>query len=304
MLPIRVLNRVLKKMVRDSFSDFDDLPALRIHFGDQDSKFSFMDRFHRMQREDTQISEIPVQWVRVKKSRPDHILLYLHGGAFFMKTPTLHGQLLARICNRVGFTGLMPDYRLAPEYTFPKPLDDCLASYIWLLDNGYDPSRIVIGGDSAGGSLTMGLLMEIKSHQLPMPQCAFMLSPALRLSPEEETPETDSRIENIEKDVVLPTDAIRKFQDALVPNGDFSHPIFNLHQADFNGLPPLHFQTGTTEILRDDSVIAAKMAEETGIMTELIIWPDHPHVFMIFPFAQNSLKPIRMIAKFINSHVG
>jgi acetyl esterase/lipase len=303
MLPNPILNRILRKKVLEQFAEYDDLLVMRDHFIEEDRKFSFLERFHRMQREDVVINDVPSQWIKVKRSREDHVLLYLHGGAFCLKTPSLHGQMLARICNRIGFTGLMPDYRLTPENTFPEPLDDCMTAYKWLLDEGYDPAKIVIGGDSAGGSLTMALLMEIKDNDLPMPKCSFLLSPALRLSPEDDTPASDSRIENADSDVILPTPVVRKFQNALMPSRDFSHPIFNILNADFAGLPPLHFQAGTTEILRDDSVLAAKRSEDAGIETELILWPDHPHVFMIFPFAQNAIRSVRMIANFINTYI-
>ena len=110
-----------------------------------------------VKREPVLAETVPATWIDVKGARRDHVVLYLHGGAFITETPQFHGALLARICQQSRTRGLMPSYRLAPEHRYPAALDDCLASYRWLLAQGYAAERIVVAGDSAGGNLTLAL---------------------------------------------------------------------------------------------------------------------------------------------------
>ena len=119
----------------------------------------------------------PATWVDVQGARADQVVLYLHGGAFVAETPLFHAALLARICREAGARGLMLSYRLAPEHPYPAALDDCMAAYGWLLAQGFEAGRIVVAGDSAGGNLTLALLLRARDEGLAMPAGAVALSP-------------------------------------------------------------------------------------------------------------------------------
>ena len=99
MITVRLFNQLMRKIVLQKFGDFDDLILMREHFLTQDARFSNLDRFHNLTRDEKELNGVPSEWIRVPNSRPDHIILYLHGGAFCLKTPSLHGQMLARICS-------------------------------------------------------------------------------------------------------------------------------------------------------------------------------------------------------------
>ena len=122
---------------------------------------------------------VPAEWVGVRESHSERVLLYLHGGSFAFRFPNAHAALAARICRRLGTRALIPDYRLAPEHPFPAAPDDCETAYRWLLESGVNPCNIVIAGDSAGGNLALVTLQRARTAQLPLPACAVLLSPAL-----------------------------------------------------------------------------------------------------------------------------
>jgi len=145
-----------------------------------------MDTFVKFQRipEGTVIDPItingmPAEWVRARDSRQECAVLYLHGGAFVMGSPMTHRELAARFSAETGTGLLVLDYRLAPEHPFPAAIEDAIAAYDWLLGRGYASEQVAIGGDSAGGSLTVQSLLALKGDGKPMPAAGFCMSPPL-----------------------------------------------------------------------------------------------------------------------------
>ena len=96
--------------------------------------------------------------------------------------PNAHTGMVSRLCRNANAKALMTYYRLAPEHPFPACLEDAVLAYRWLLRQGIAPDRIIIAGDSAGGGLTLSTLLALKERKLPMPACAYMLSPLLDVS--------------------------------------------------------------------------------------------------------------------------
>src|SRR5690349_24523807 len=105
--------------------------------------------------EPAKMGGIPGEWVRARRTRNDAALLYLHGGGYVIGSPKSHRHLAAALARAAGVRALSLDYRLAPEHPFPAGLEDAVAAYRWLLDQGLAPARIVVAGDSAGGGLTV-----------------------------------------------------------------------------------------------------------------------------------------------------
>ena len=98
------------------------------------------------------------------------VILWLHGGGFIIPASNVaHLRLLALLAKGLGASGFLPDYRIAPYNQFPHSLDDCERAYMGLLEAGYDASKIMIGGDSAGGNLALGTLQRIRKAGAPMP---------------------------------------------------------------------------------------------------------------------------------------
>ena len=123
-----------------------------------------------------------VEWYRPENARSGKILLYLHGGAFVLGSCDSHRKLVTQIARAGRIDAVMPEYRLAPEHPYPAGLQDCIGVYRALLDYGYNPKNIVVAGDSAGGGLTMSLMLELRHNGVPLPGAAVLLSPFLDLT--------------------------------------------------------------------------------------------------------------------------
>ena len=237
----------------------------------------------------------PATWVDVKGARHDRVVLYLHGGAFIAETPVFHGALLARICRESHARGLMVSYRLAPEHLYPAALDDCMAAYRWLLERGFEASRIVVAGDSAGGNLTLALLLRARDEGLPLPAGAVALSPVTDL-----TFSGDSLRRNDGVDDMFSADLMDALVPAYLPQRDLcTHPYVSPLFGDYTGMPPLLLIVGSTELLLDDSVRVAHRCPSA----QLLVWHGMPHVFPGFDFLPEARAATQRIGHFVRECV-
>lgn len=243
-------------------------------------------------------NRLSAQYIRTPLSLSNRIILYLHGGGFCVRSPYLHGRQLARLCRGTRATGFMPDYRLAPKHPYPAAFEDCLAAYQWLLQSGCRPQNMAVAGDSAGGTLTLALLLHLRDQGTPLPACGVMMSPSL-----DPTLSGDSARENAELDPMLSIEGIQTFSQAYMPGVALDDRRLKLIDADLSGLPPLLFQAGSIEILRDDSVRAAQKAQADGVLVTLQIWDGMPHVFQSIEILPEARQAVRDIHNFINSHL-
>jgi epsilon-lactone hydrolase len=237
----------------------------------------------------------PATWIDVPGARHDRVVLYLHGGAFIAETPVFHGALLARICREARARGLMLSYRLAPEHLYPAALDDCIAAYRWLLDQGIDAGRIVVAGDSAGGNLTLALLLRARDEGLPLPAGAVALSPVTDL-----TFSGDSVRRNDGIDDMFSADLMDALVPAYLPQRELcTHPHVSPLFGDFTGMPPLLLIAGSTELLLDDSVRVALRCPGA----QLLVWHGMPHVFPGFDFLPEAREATQRIGRFVHECV-
>jgi epsilon-lactone hydrolase len=230
------------------------------------------------------------------------VLLYLHGGGFILPAAAhAHLRFFARLCRMLDGTGFLPDYRLAPLHRYPAALDDCERAYRGLLDAGFAPGRVALAGESAGGNLVLGLLQRIRKAGLPLPACAVAISPVTEMARGYAPP---SRATNRGRDPMFPGGPLAEVLQHYVGNADGADPELSPLYADYRGLPPLYFLAGESELLRDDSVLAARAAEEAGVPVRLDLWPLLPHAFPLFanlfPEARQSHEDI---VAFIRQHL-
>src|SRR5262249_19616976 len=110
------------------------------------------------------------------------VVLYLHGGGYVIGSPRSHRHLAAAIATAAGASGLLLDYRLAPEHPFPAAVDDAVACYRWLLEQGFSHEHIVIAGASAGGALTVATLLALGAARARRPAGGVCISPWVDLT--------------------------------------------------------------------------------------------------------------------------
>ena len=123
------------------------------------------------------INERYAEWVKFPANHTHQAMLYFHGGMYLIGSPQSHRQHVVKFVSGSGINALVFDYRLAPEHPFPAGLDDALATYDHLLNEGYKPANIVFAGDSAGGGLCLATLLALKAKGVELPAAAAVLSP-------------------------------------------------------------------------------------------------------------------------------
>ena len=248
--------------------------------------------------ENVDLNGLAGEWIVPEQATEGKVLLYIHGGGFISGSCQTHRMHVAKFALGSGLRTLLFDYRLAPEHPFPAALDDCLAAYRWLLDQGYDGDDIAVGGESAGGSLTLSLLLALKDRGIESPKAAFAISPVADL-----TCAAESFRYNADKDIA-PQGSWTVWTNMYIADNDPTQPLLSPLYGDFRGLPPLHICVGTHEIHLDDCRKTAERAEAAGVETTLSQWPGMVHAFPIMaPLFPEAIRALAEICQFVQSHL-
>jgi acetyl esterase/lipase len=239
------------------------------------------------------------EWVKATNPKPGApVLLYLHGGGYFACSPRSHRPITAAYAAR-GFSVFAPDYRLAPEHPFPAAIDDAHAVWDALVASGNAPGQMVVSGDSAGGGLTLALLLTLRDAGAPGPAAAVLFSPWTDLAAT--GPSVQS---NAMRDCMFTPEGIREGASLYLAATPANNPLASPYYADLAGLPPLLIHVGEPEILRDDSVRVADKAKAAGVDVQLRRWPGLPHVWQLAQhFVPEARESLDEAASFLHQHL-
>lgn len=241
---------------------------------------------------------VPGEWQQPKTSDCGKILLYFHGGGYALGSPVSHRNMVGMIADASFSRSFIADYRLGPEHPFPAAVEDGVAAYRALLDEGNEPGKVFIAGDSAGGGLTVATLVSARDQGLPMPAAAICISPWADL-----TLSADSMTSKAEADPMLKPEALAWMGSHYLNGQDPKSPLASPVFADLKGLPPLLIQVGSEEILYDDAVTLDKLASEAGVTSELEVWDGMMHVWHLMAgVLPEGKKAINRIGAFIAGH--
>jgi len=225
---------------------------------------------------EAQVGGVSGEWVEATEN-PAGLLLYLHGGGYFACSAKTHRAITASFA-RQGFRVFAPNYRLAPEHPFPAAVEDAVAVYRGLLEAGHAANQIVVSGESAGGGLTLSLLLTLRAKQISLPAAAALFSPWTDLAATGE-----SIVKNTGRCAMFEGEKIGPTAKLYLGSTDCRDPIASPLYADLAGLPPLLIHVGADEVLRDDSTRLAERAKAAGVQVELKIWPVVPHAWQLAP---------------------
>ena len=244
---------------------------------------------------------VPGEWLRPEGADPTRALLYFHGGGYVLGSTRSHRHMVAALAAGAGVHAFSADYRLAPEHPFPAAVEDGTAAWKGLLDRGIDPARAVVGGDSAGGGLTVAALVKARGDGLPMPAGGLCISPWTDM-----TLEAGSYAAKAESDPMVKKDQIERWTGVyLGADTDRRHPWASPLYANLEGLPPLLVQVGSEEVLLDDSVSLAEAARRAGIDARLTIAEEMIHVWHWFDrLLDRAQEGIDEAAAFIRARTG
>jgi len=215
---------------------------------------------------------VPGEWVDAPDAALDRVFLFLHGGGYYRGLAASSRATAARIAAACGARVFSIDYRLAPEHPFPAAVEDAHAAYRWLLDQGIAASRIAVGGISAGGGLTLALLLTLKEAGAPLPAAAVPMSAWTDLTQSGATMASKADI-----DPAISKAYLDRMAGYYLAGADPRSPLASPLHGALDGLPPLLIQVGTAETLLDDSRRFAERASAAGVDVTYEAWDDMIH---------------------------
>jgi epsilon-lactone hydrolase len=242
---------------------------------------------------------VPTAEITVDGIEPRHVVLYFHGGVYVLGDAFQAAGLAAQVGRRTRAKVICVDYRLAPEHPYPAAVDDALAAYEALLNNGTAPSDIAFAGESAGGGLAVAAMVSARDHGLPRPAAAFVMSPYADLTLAGETMETKRGV-----DPLLSRDNLQARVPDYTAGQDAAAALISPVFADLSGLPPLVIQAGSHEVLLDDAVRLARQAAIADVEVTLDITPQVPHVFQAYyPVLDEAAAALDRAGQLLSAHL-
>lgn len=216
------------------------------------------------------VGGVPGYWVKPSSPKPSVVMLYVHGGGYRSGTAKAYCPLAAHFATRVNVCAFLPDYRLAPEHTFPAAVEDGQTVLQGLVEMGY--SQVVVVGDSAGGGLSLSLLCSSPE--------AHVICAAVLMSPWTDLSLTNSSITlRATADIVLTAKMLSNCAVFYLGSHDPLNPLASPLYADFSQLPPLQVHVGDREILLDDSLKLEERAKPAGVEVDIHVWKGMGHAF-------------------------
>ena len=220
---------------------------------------------------------VPTAEITIDGVATRHVVLYFHGGVYVISDAFLAAGLASQVGRRTQAKVISVDYRLAPEHPYPAAVNDALAAYQALLQDGIAPSDIAFAGESAGGGLAIATLVNARDHGLPLPAAALVMSPYADLTLAGATMESKGEV-----DPLLGREALQARIPDYTSGQDAALGLISPLFADLSGLPPLIIQAGSHEVLLDDAVRLAQVAAAADVQVTLEITPGVPHVFQAY----------------------
>jgi len=232
---------------------------------------------------DVQLERVDLGGVRaegsiVPGSDAARVLLYFHGGGYCSGSLVSHRRLVTEAGRAGGCRTLAIGYRLAPEHPFPAAFEDALRAWRFLGEQGIAPHDIAVGGDSAGGNLTVGLITHLRDAGKELPRCAWLLSPWTDLTLSGSTLVTKDAT-----DPLIHEAYTRELVDAFLPKDvDPADPRVSPLFANLLGLPPTLIQVGSDETLLSDATRFAAAAGAAEVAVTLEVWPRMIHAWPLW----------------------
>lgn len=235
---------------------------------------------------------------RVATAAPERVLLYFHGGAYVAGVTRTYHNLAGRLAQQLNAAVYLPVYPFAPEHPFPAAVNRCLDAYAWLLEEGYSSEQITIGGDSAGGGLTLSTLLGLRDKGLPLPGRAFVFSPASDAHGRGTSLDANDNV-----DCMLSASMIRTAADVYVSPEQRDNPLASPCLGDYHGMPPLLITVDQDECLYSDAEAVRDKALAAGVKVEWIARQGLFHVWPIMvPWLPEARRELRELVAFIRQH--
>ena len=217
---------------------------------------------------------VPAEMQKPDGATDENLIVYFHGGGYVGGSIASHRNLTGHLALHSGCRVLSVEYRLAPEHPHPAAVEDAVTSYKWAVAQGYEPGKIALAGDSAGGGLTAACLLALRDQDIQPPAAAMMISPWLDMGFTGK-----SMVANEGHDSSISAMGMPRIRELFLGDAPINDPLASPLDADLEGLPPLLIQVGDEEVLLSDSQRFAERANDAGVHVELRVWPEMFHVW-------------------------
>lgn len=242
---------------------------------------------------------VPAIGIRPVENVCGRVLMYIHGGGYIVGAPAGYHGLGGALANALGATVYLPEYRKAPEFPYPTPIDDVLTAYRSLLEAGHDPKKIAFCGDSAGGAMTVSVMVRARDAGLPLPAAGAALSPWANLEHTGMSMTSQEGIDPTNTKAALDGMA-RVFLAGAPTNSPDASPVF----ADVRGLPPILIQVGELELMLSDAIRLAEHLSINRVRTTLEVWPGMFHVWQMYQTSMpEAVAAIENVALFLRQSI-
>lgn len=241
----------------------------------------------------------------------EKIMIYIHGGSFVGGSRRAYRGFCASLANATSCRIVLPEFRLAPTYTFPSGIEDL--QYVFRsvfteeqiarsLDSSNpkkpEQPEIIIAADGSGASLATALLLNLRERYRECISHVIFFSPWFNF-----TPESPIIKEKKVHDEVMTGDCLRRSADIYTYETNLSNPLISPVMASqdlLKGFPPVYIQMGEKEILLDDAKLFQHMLKDAGTPCELDIWKDMMFMFQLADeYLEESHLAVEKIGKLI-----
>jgi epsilon-lactone hydrolase len=221
---------------------------------------------------------VPGEWSIAADSDASRVLLFFHGGGYCSGSILSHRRMVTEAGRAAKMRTLAIDYRRAPEHPYPAQHEDALAAWRFLRAQGMPTKNIAVGGDSAGGNLSLSLLNRLRAAGENLPACAWLVSPWTDL-----TMSGASLATKDEVDPIIHKTYLEELAEAYVPKAmDRNNPLISPLFGDLHGFPPTLIQVGSAETLLSDATRLAEALGAADVEVNLEIWPHMIHAWPVW----------------------
>jgi epsilon-lactone hydrolase len=247
---------------------------------------------------DQTIEGIKCEWLTPRGSDPEKLILYVHGGGYVSGSCSDHRGFVSKVANFTGVTNLIYEYRLAPEHPFPAALDDSVWIYKWLIANSYKPENIVIAGESAGGGLTLAILLALKERKIESPAAAVAISPWTDLTCASASYLTKNKLSP------APLNSWTVFSKYYVGENQATNPLISPLYGDLKGLPPIFINSAVNDELYEDGEKFSEKARVAGVDITFRAGDGMLHCYpLLAPMFPEASEAMNEIVGFIKKHL-
>jgi epsilon-lactone hydrolase len=228
--------------------------------------------------ETVELGGCAAEWSLAPGSDRSRALLFFHGGGYCSGSILSHRRMVTEAGRAACVRTLAVAYRLAPENPFPAALEDALAAWRFLEEQGISAASIAVGGDSAGGGLTAALIASLRGAGKELPACAWLVSPWTDLTMSGPSMDFKDAVDPLIHRTYLHELASAYLGGTVDARDARVSPLF----SDLKGFPPLLIQVGSAETLLDDAVRFAGAAGAADVAVTLEVWPHMIHAWPIW----------------------